>query len=151
MSLVDHARRELELCGQFASDPAYAQSIVAAVGALATYGYSGGSMGAAVHQLTTLLGYGTLSPLTNDPAEWMHVGTQNDKPLYQSLRNPQAFSTDGGKTYYLLDERDAARDAAARAAEVPMHTSRPRDFVGDPVPEEPRTVNACAPALVATQ
>jgi hypothetical protein len=36
MNLVDHARRELDLCGQSAEDPAYAATIVAAVAAFAS-------------------------------------------------------------------------------------------------------------------
>ncbi len=135
MSLVDHARRELQLCGQFDEDPSYAQSIVAAVAVFASHGHSGGSAAAAVYQLTTLLSYGTLSPLTSAPEEWMEVGSDT----WQSRRNPQAFSQDGGKTYYLLDEVDAARQAAADAAERPMHTAEPAGGC--------RTVNACAPAV----
>jgi hypothetical protein len=106
MSLVDHARRELKLCGQFDEDPAYAQALVAAVAAFASYGHSGGSAGCGIDQLTTLLRYGTLSPLTDDPDQWHEVGTQDDKPLYQSARRPEAFSVDGGESYYLLSDRD---------------------------------------------
>jgi hypothetical protein len=48
-NLVDHARRELELCQE---DPDYAESIVRAVEAFASYdGHSGGSM-LRRHQLT---------------------------------------------------------------------------------------------------
>jgi hypothetical protein len=36
-NLVAHARRELELCGQIAEDPAYAASLIAAVAAFASY------------------------------------------------------------------------------------------------------------------
>ena len=43
MTLVEHAKRELELLGQTAEDPAYAASIVAAVAAFSSYGHSGGS------------------------------------------------------------------------------------------------------------
>ena len=49
-SLVEHAKRELELCGQTAEDPAYAASIVAAVEAFASYGHSGGSASVAIEQ-----------------------------------------------------------------------------------------------------
>ncbi|MER7331677.1 MULTISPECIES: hypothetical protein [unclassified Micromonospora] len=116
MSLVEHAKRELELCGQFAEDPAYAQSLVAAVAAFASYGHSGGSAGIAIHQLTTLLQYGNLAPLTDAPDEWMHV-TDADGGLWQNRRNSEAFSTDGGKTYYLLSERTGDKKV--------MHRSKP--------------------------
>jgi hypothetical protein len=119
MSLVEHARRELELCGQVKEDPAYAQSIVAAVAAFASYdGHSGYSAMAGIEQLSTLLHFGTLSPLTDNPDEWMRV--TDAEPMWQSLRNPQAFSTDGGSTYYLLDEREAA----GSMDKTPMHRSK---------------------------
>ena len=107
MSLVEHARRELDLCGQAAEDPEYASSIVKAVEAFASYGHSGGSAMVAVEQLHTLLQYGTLSPLTDDPAEWIDRTEMSGVPMWQSARNPSAFSEDGGKTYWLLDEREA--------------------------------------------
>lgn len=115
MSLVEHARRELELSGQFAEDPAYAQSIVAAVAAFASYGHSGGSAGVGIHQLTTLLQFGNLSPLTDDPDEWHNVSKMSGSEMWQNRRNSEAFSTDGGKTYYLLSERDAGKPLIHRS------------------------------------
>ncbi|MEU0078553.1 hypothetical protein ABZY58_11705 [Micromonospora tulbaghiae] len=117
MSLVEHAKRELELCGQFEEDPAYAQSIVAAVAAFASYGHSGGSAGVAIHQMTTLLQFGSLSPLTDSPDEWFDVSEMSGTPMWQNRRNSEAFSTDGGKTYYLLSERDGDTKV--------MHQARP--------------------------
>jgi hypothetical protein len=52
--------------------------------------------------LKDLLLWQPLTPLTNDPAEWSAVGDR----LWQSTRNPEAFSYDQGITYYLLSERD---------------------------------------------
>lgn len=43
MSLVEHARRELELCGQYAEDPEYSESLIRAVEAFTSFGHSGGS------------------------------------------------------------------------------------------------------------
>lgn len=157
MSLVEHARRELELSGQFEEDPAYAQSVVAAVAAFASYGHSGGSAACAVGQIVTLLRYGTLSPLTNSPDEWNEVAaeyTSGPTTLWQSQRNPEAFSEDGGRTYYLLSEVDAAREAAAKAAERPMRTSRRCDVTAaDQAATAPSAVNcvAEAPASVAAR
>lgn len=104
MSLVEHAQRELDLCGQTAEDPAYAKSIVDAVAAFASYGHSGGSAMCAIDQLTRLLSFENLSPLTDDPNEWMDLTGVSDDPQYQNRRNSKAFSNDGGKTYYVLDE-----------------------------------------------
>jgi hypothetical protein len=105
LTLVEHAKRELELCGQAAEDPAYAASLVAAVAAFASYGHSGGSHYCAVEQLLTLLRFETLSPLTDDPEEWMQVAESDSRPpagMWQSRRDPGAFSLDGGRTYYHL-------------------------------------------------
>ena len=120
MSLVEHARRELRLCGQTAEDPEYAESIVKAVESFASYGHSGGSAMVGIEQLHTLLKFGTLSPLTADPAEWLDRSEMSSAPLWQSSRNPGAFSEDGGKTYYLLDDEPRTTyTAMAHAASAP--------------------------------
>lgn len=103
MSLVEHARRELELCGQYAEDPAFSESIIKAVEAFASYGHSGGSAAVAREQLHALLGHKPLSPLTSDPAEWEDRSTISGVPLWQNRRDPSVFSTDGGKTSYTVD------------------------------------------------
>lgn len=103
MNLVEHARRELELCGQYAEDPEYSESIISAVEAFASYGHSGGSASVAREQLHALLGFKTLSPLTCDPAEWVDRSDISGTPMWQNARDPAVFSTDGGKTWYSLD------------------------------------------------
>lgn len=103
MSLAEHARRELELCGQYAEDPAYSESIIKAVEAFASYGHSGSSAMVAREQLHALLGFKPLSPLTSDPAEWFDHGECSGTPLWQNRRDSAVFSTDGGKTWYTLD------------------------------------------------
>lgn len=117
-NLVDHAQRELELCGQFEEDPAYAQSIVAAVAAFASYGHSGGSAMCAIDQLTRLLNFDNLSPLTDGPEEWQdHTDISGEQPMFQNRRNGKAFSEDGGKTYYLLDEEPRVYHASRKVME----------------------------------
>lgn len=107
-NLVDHARRELELCGQFEEDPAFAVSVLAAVSAFAAYsGHSGGSAAVGIGMLQELLSFKNLSPLTNDPAEWIrHTPDMWDGEhhVWQNTRNGSAFSEDGGLTYTLVDE-----------------------------------------------
>lgn len=104
-NLVDHARRELELCGQMASDPAYTAALIASVAAFASYGHSGGSAAVAIEQLHTLLQYRTLTPLTSYPEEWYDRSTMSGSPLWQNKRDPAAMSRDGGKTWYFVDGR----------------------------------------------
>jgi hypothetical protein len=102
-NLTEHARRELDLCGQAEEDPAYAASLVAAVAAFASYGHSGGSAGIARHQLHTLLGHGTLSPLTDSPDEWEDRSEISGEPLWQNRRDPSWFSVDAGRSWYQLE------------------------------------------------
>jgi hypothetical protein len=118
MNLIEHATRELGLCGQTAEDPEYAASIVKAVEAFASYGHSGGSAMVAVEQLSRLLRFQPLSPLTAATDEWFDHGEMSGTPLWQSKRDPSAFSEDGGATHYLVDEKD---EAGGRV----MHTSAP--------------------------
>lgn len=103
-NLVDHARRELDLCGQAAEDPGYAASLIAAVAAFASYGHSGGSAMVAIGQLHALLQYRTLSPLTSDPDEWIDRTEMSGTPLWQNARDPRVMSTNGGKDWYLVGE-----------------------------------------------
>jgi hypothetical protein len=103
--LVDHARRELELCGQTAEDPAYAASLVAAVEAFTSYGHSGGSAEVGIEQLYTLLRGRTLSPLTSDPNEWEDRSKESGYPLWQNRRDSAAMSMTGGKDWYFVDDR----------------------------------------------
>ena len=118
MNLVDHARRELALTNE---DPEVAASLIAAVEAFAAYdGHSGASHMAARNILHTLLGHGQLSPLTDSPDEWFEPADG----LWQSTRRPDAFSTDGGKTYYLVDEPRETRQtytSAPTAEETETH------------------------------
>jgi hypothetical protein len=99
VNLVEHARRELELCGQAAEDPGYSASIVAAVAAFSSWGHSGGSAMVAIDQLTRLLNYEALSPLTSDPGEWLDRSEESGYPLWQNIRDSRVFSEDGGQTW----------------------------------------------------
>jgi hypothetical protein len=104
-SLVEHARRELEILGEFATDPAYAQSIVAAVAAFASYGgHSGGSAMVAREHLAVLLDHRALSPITSQPDEWIDRSEMSGYPLWQNRRDSRAMSHDGGRTYWLVDD-----------------------------------------------
>lgn len=99
--LVLHAMRELELAG---NDEDFNKSIIAAVEGFRSYGHSGGSAEVGISILHDLLQHKNLTPLTDDPKEWNDVGEMGDILTWQSVRNPEAFSRDGGKTYYLLSE-----------------------------------------------
>lgn len=115
MSLVEFAEKELKLAGLFDETADYdgmlGHAALDIVKVFAEQGHSGYSAQATVAILDRLLRYEPLTPLTDDPDEWMningHYGTDvagDDRGIFQSRRNPEAFSHDGGKTYYLLSD-----------------------------------------------
>lgn len=111
-NLVDHARRELELIGE---EPATIDGYLKVVQAFADMGHSGGSASVAIPVLHELFQYKNLRPLTDSPGEWVDHGNS----LWQNTRNGEAFSSDGGKTYWLLSERAASLEV------TPLHRSEP--------------------------
>lgn len=118
-NLVAHARRELRIIGE---DPDTIRGLCKVVQAFADMGHSGSSAHFAAGYLEHLLRFQPLSDLTDDPAEWIdrHAEGMTKTPLWQSVRNSEAFSSDGGKTYYLLSEQEAAGDIAT----TPLHRSK---------------------------
>ncbi|WP_327335081.1 hypothetical protein [Streptomyces anulatus] len=118
-NLVAHARCELRILGE---DRDTIRGLCKVVQAFADMGHSGGSAPHAIAYLERLLRFQPLTDLTDDPAEWIdrHAEGMTPLPLWQSNRNSEAFSTDGGKTYYLLSEQQAAGDIAT----TPLHHSQ---------------------------
>lgn len=95
-NLVDHARRELEMIGE---DPEVIDGYLRIIQAFADMHPSGGMASVMIPTLNELLQFKNLKPLTNNPDEWIDHGG-----IWQNARNSEAFSTDGGETYYLLSE-----------------------------------------------
>lgn len=103
-NLVKHARRELELLGE---EPDVIEWYLRVIGEFASFGHSGGSFAATLPVLIELLQFKNLKPLTDNPDEWNHISEDvagEPGGLWQSARNSEAFSNDGGKTYWLLSE-----------------------------------------------
>lgn len=99
---ITHAKRELALAG---NEEDFNDCVLAAIRAFAKYGHSGSSAGVGTHILKDLLEFKNLTPLTDDPSEWMQVNPSDDEVVvWQSTRNSDAFSEDGGKSYYLVSE-----------------------------------------------
>lgn len=115
-NLVDHARRELELIGE---DPDTITGYLNVIQAFVDMGHSGGSASVAIPVINRLLQFENLTPLTGDPSEWNHIADEmaGQPDLWQSARNPEAFSNDGGKSFYLLSEGGNARNPR------PLHES----------------------------
>lgn len=116
--LVNHARSELALLGE---DQDVTDDIVKVIEAFAEVADSGGSTPFVIARIEKLMRFEPLSPLTDDPAEWQDQSEASGAPLWQSRRNPMAFSVDGGRTYTLLGEEPKTSDSGQ-----PVHTSQPK-------------------------
>jgi len=71
-----------------------------------------------VATLTQLLRYGNLAPLTDEPKEWIQIGDE----LWQSIRNRDAFSNNGGKTYKLYSENNDIEHATMKMEQTDVES-----------------------------
>lgn len=103
MSLIEHARRELERAGLFDKDSDYNGAIAEAVMALvkthSEQGHSGMSHAFTLQVFNTVADFKPLTPLTSDPSEWRDVSTMMGRPCWQNIRSSAVFSSDGGLTW----------------------------------------------------
>lgn len=104
-NLIEHARRELQLAGLF--DPssdyggAIGESVMMLIEKFSGHGHSGHSASRVIALFTELSRFRNLTPLTRDPGEWLEVEAGR---LWQSRRNCDAFSRDGGVSHYLTED-----------------------------------------------
>lgn len=107
-SLVEHAKHELGLAGLDKPDSDYggmlADAVLELIEVFAAQGHSGSSAAMVLDLFNKLADFKTLSPITSNAAEWEDVSDFSGKEMWQSTRCPSCFSTDGGKTWYDLDE-----------------------------------------------
>lgn len=104
-NLVAHARRELEIVGE---EPQTIEGICKVIQAFADMGHSGGSASVVIPWINTLLNFTNLTPLTDDPTEWIYHDEMTwGQPggIWQNIRNGNAFSTDGGQSYRMNEEK----------------------------------------------
>lgn len=110
MSLVDHARRELELVGMLDADSDYGgmlgRAALELVEKFASQGHSGGSAMGVLALFDKLARHQPLTDITSNPAEWFFHGAMGPggEDIWQNIRDSAAFSRDGGKTWYHLDD-----------------------------------------------
>lgn len=117
-NLMIHARRELELLGE---EPEIVEGYLKMIQIFADMDHSGGSASVFIPTLTRLLWFKNLTPLTDDPDEWIHHTAEvwgEPGGVWQNVRNGEAFSDDGGKTYTLLSE-----EAPVKGGHKPIHIS----------------------------
>jgi hypothetical protein len=99
-NLEKHAEYELKLLDE---EPEIVEMYMNVVRAFSAFGHSGGSAMVAIPVITRLLSYENLSPLTVEKDEWIYHDQRHGN-VWQSTRNSKMFSTDGGKTYFNVDE-----------------------------------------------
>lgn len=99
-TLMLHARRELEIIGE---EPDVIQGYLKVIQAFEEIPESD-VPGISIPVITDLLWCKNLKGLTNNPDEWMEIYDNT----WQSRRRADAFSTDGGETYYTLEESGSA-------------------------------------------
>lgn len=107
-NLVRHAEQELKLAGFYDNDAVYgpgeiASAVLELVTTLSKQGHSGGSHSITMAVFNKVANFQNLKPLTDDPAEWFNTKEWGGGDFWQNIRRSDAFSADGGKTYYLLD------------------------------------------------
>ena len=108
-NLIKHAEFELKRAGLFDEGSDYGgmlgHSTMKLIKCFSEEGHSGMSASIQVDLFKRLASYKTLTPITDDPDEWMYISDERvGKPIYQSKRQPDLFSNDGGKTYYSVDD-----------------------------------------------
>lgn len=110
-TVIKHARRELDAVGLLDPDSDYdgmlGQAVMDLIRVFSEQGHSGYSASATIELFHELAQFKNISPLTDRPEEWeeIHDGIASEPdPLWQSRRRSEAFSHDGGKTYYLLTD-----------------------------------------------
>lgn len=107
MGLVDHAKTELEISGYGGDyDGMIGDAVIELIETFANQGHSGFSAYKTAALFERLARFEPLTPLTDNPKEWERIGKELGFPetVWQNRRDSSAFSTDGGKTYYLLDD-----------------------------------------------
>lgn len=99
-NLVGHAKRELK--GSYESgsemDAQMAVHLINMVRLFSAEGHSGFSASYAASALNELLRFKPLGPITGNDDEWVEVGRQNGKPLYQNNRCSGVFKV-GDRAY----------------------------------------------------
>jgi hypothetical protein len=109
-NLVKHARRELSIIGE---EEDTIEGVCKIMQAFSDMGTSGGAASIIIPMVHELLQFRNLSPITNDPDEWNHVAGDiwgEAGGIWQSNRNSELFSADGGKTYWSLADGSRSGD-----------------------------------------
>lgn len=135
MSLIEHAKRELEYSGL---GDEYGGMTGNAVLELMEVFSNQGHSGFSAHQVrgifNELAQFKPLGPLTSNPDEWMHIedDVAGDAITWQNRRRPDAFSKDGGKTYYLVDDQRTKPRMIARKVGFKIYPLKTNRYKAEP-------------------
>lgn len=107
MSLLQHAKKELELAGFYDKDSDYAgmlpEAILELIEVFANQGHSGGSASRVIDIFNRLARFKNLSPITGEDSEWVEVdkNINGGKTLFQNNRCFSIFKeSKDGAAYY---------------------------------------------------
>jgi len=117
-ALMDHANRELDRL-DIPEDVKVNIRLILSV--YEAYGYFGRTQYEVSEKIMSLLKFKNLSPLTDDPNEWEQIGDV----LWKNKRHGNAFSQNGGKTFYYVG------GSTGFANPWPQHVSYPHNLEKD--------------------
>lgn len=107
-SLVDHAKRELELSGLLDKDSDYngelGKAVLELIEVFEKQDHSGMSAHLTGYYFSLLADFKNIAPISSDSEEWFDHGVVNEEPLWQNKRRGSTFSRDGGRTWYDLHD-----------------------------------------------
>jgi len=112
MNLSEYAKDELTRAGLFDEDSDYngmlGKAVMDLVEVFADQGHSGFSAGMTLSIFNRVASYMPLTPVTSDPDElfFHEADAAGGDGLWQSRRQPDLFSKDGGKTWYSVNNRN---------------------------------------------
>lgn len=125
MDLIERARHEL---ARLDEDPDLIEPLIKVVKIFQEQAFDAMARGFAVEYLHLLLQAKPLSVLTDNPAEWEPVyKADGEGLLWISRRDPDAFSTDKGKTFWLKSDAQLCDPEPP-----PIYTTTPWDHISFP-------------------
>jgi hypothetical protein len=115
--MVAHAEQEMKLAGWGTEENELDRNFSIWIGRnvldllfwVSRQRHSGGTMIESLRLFLHLANKKALSPITNNPAEWDDKSAEAGYPFWQNNRASSCFSTDGGKTFFDVDEQPISR------------------------------------------
>lgn len=105
-TLRQHAYKELELLNIEQNYPDAYNTVKSIVDALEDFreGYGEQEAGYVMDMFEMLLRGDNLAPITDNPEDWDYL---SEAEVWQNYRNPNVYSTDGGRTWFDARESDS--------------------------------------------